>query len=41
MFQYLLEDVLSGIIELQMILYGHDEKFISTSEDLAANALYA
>ena len=32
MAQYSLEDVLSGIIELQMLLYGHDDTFIPASE---------
>lgn len=41
MSQYSLEDVLSGIIELQMLLYGHDDTFIPASEYLAVNALYA
>lgn len=41
MAQYSLEDVLSGIIELQMLLYGHDDTFIPASEYLAVNALYA
>lgn len=41
MSQYSLEDVLSGIIELQMLLYGHDDIFIPASEYLAVNALYA
>ena len=40
MAQYSLEDVLSGIIELQMLLYGHDDTFIPASEYLAVNALY-
>lgn len=35
MSQYSLEDVLSGIIELQMLLYGHDDTFIPASEYLA------
>lgn len=39
--QYSLESVLSGIIEMQMLLYGHDDTFISASEYLATNALYA
>lgn len=41
MSQYSLESVLSGIIEMQMLLYGHDDTFIPASEYLAANALYA
>lgn len=41
MSQYSLEEVLSGIIELQMLLYKHDGTFIPASEYLAANALYA
>lgn len=41
MSQYSLEEVLSGIIELQMLLYGHDDTFIPASEYLAVNALYA
>ena len=41
MSQYSLEKVLSGIIELQMLLYGHDDTFIPASEYLAVNALYA
>jgi hypothetical protein len=41
MSQYSLESVLSGIIELQMFLYGHDDTFIPASEYLAENALYA
>lgn len=39
--QYSLESVLSGIIEMQMLLYGHDDTFIPASEYLAANSLYA
>ena len=39
--QYSLESVLSGIIEMQMLLYGHDDTFIPAAEYLAANALYA
>lgn len=38
--QYSLEDVLSGIIEMQMLLYGHDDTFISSAEYLATNALF-
>lgn len=41
MSHYSLESVLSGIIEMQMLLYGHDDKFIPASEYLATNALYA
>lgn len=41
MSQYSLESVLSGIIEMQMLLYGHDDTFIPAAEYLAANALYA
>ncbi len=41
MAQYSLEDVLSGIIELQMLLYGHDDTFIPAAEYLATNAIYA
>ena len=41
MSQYSLESVLSGIIEMQMLLYGHDDTFIPASEYLAANVLYA
>lgn len=41
MSQYSLEAVLSGIIEMQMLLYGHDDTFIPATEYLAANALYA
>lgn len=41
MSQYSLEEVLSGIIELQMLLYGHNDTFIPASEYLAANALFA
>ena len=41
MSQYSLEEVLSGIIELQMLLYGHDDTFIPASEFLAVNALFA
>lgn len=41
MSQYSLEEVLSGIIELQMLLYGHDDTFIPASEYLAVNALFA
>ena len=41
MSQYSLESVLCGIIELQMLLYGHDDTFIPASEYLATNALYA
>lgn len=39
--QYSLESVLSGIIEMQMLLYGHDDTFIPAAEYLAANALCA
>lgn len=41
MSQYSLEEVLSGIIELQKLLYGHDDTFIPASEYLAVNALFA
>lgn len=41
MSHYSLESVLSGIIEMQMLLYGHDDKFIPASEYLATNALHA
>ncbi|MDD4111888.1 MAG: hypothetical protein PHC56_02520 [Herbinix sp.] len=41
MSQYSLESVLSGIIEMQMLIYGHDDTFIPATEYLAANALYA
>lgn len=41
MSQYSLESVLSGIIEMQMLLYGHDDTFIPALEHLATNALYA
>ena len=41
MSQYSLEEVLSGIIELQMLLYGYDDTFIPASEYLASNALFA
>lgn len=39
--QYSLESILSGIIEMQMLLYGHDDTFIPATEYLAANALHA
>lgn len=40
--QYSLEDVLSGIIEMQMLLYGHGvDSLIPASEYYAANALFA
>ncbi len=39
--QYSLESVLSGIIEMQMLLYGHDDTFIPATEYLATNAIYA
>lgn len=39
--QYSLESVLSGIIEMQMLLYGHDDTFIPAAEYLATNALHA
>lgn len=40
--QYSLEDVLSGIIEMQMLLYGHGvDSLISASEYFASNALFA
>lgn len=40
--QYSLEDVMSGIIEMQMLLYGKGvDSLISASEYLAANALFA
>lgn len=39
---YSLENVLSGIIEMQMLLYGHGvDSLISASEYFAANALFA
>lgn len=41
MSQYSLESILSGIIEMQMLLYGRDDMFIPAAEYLAANALYA
>lgn len=41
MSQYSLENVLSGIIEMQMLLYGHDDMFIPAAEYLATNALHA
>ncbi len=41
MSQYSLEEVLSGIIEMQMLLYGYDDTFIPASEYLAVNALFA
>ncbi len=39
--QYSLESVLSGIIEMQILLYGHDDTFIPAAEYLATNSLYA
>lgn len=40
--KYSLEDVLSGIIEMQMLLYGHGvDSLISASEYFATNALFA
>lgn len=40
--KYSLEDVLSGIIEMQMLLYGHGvDSLIPASEYFATNALFA
>ncbi len=40
--QYSLEDVMSGIIEMQMLLYGNGvDSLIPASEYLAANALFS
>lgn len=39
--QYSLESVLSGIIEMQILLCGHDDTFIPAAEYLATNALHA
>lgn len=40
--EYSLEDALSGIIEMQMLLYGHSEiPFIPAAEYFATNALFA
>lgn len=40
--KYSLEDILSGIIEMQMLLYGRDvDSLISASEYFATNALFA
>lgn len=40
--QYSLEDALSGIIEMQMLLYGHGvDSLISASEYFSTNALFA
>ena len=40
--EYSLEDALSGIIEMQILLYGYSEiPFIPAAEYFATNALFA